>query len=296
MSELSNKNFNQSPRIRTVIAPPEHERPAVYIAPVEPETTEKKRSKKALGIGIGATAAGLALAAGAMFAFGGLTNNETDKSPVAEAPADPSAEAPIENPETGFDYKDGFSVESYPTPESFADIVNSEFITGWANAGATEENRDFLYSGKSTMVAADYADYLAAENATEYQSIFFASDWQNTPSMVGWNENLITANARIIELYNATGNVSGQNPEDVESYVRTSNLVEVIENTENSDGSWSMTLKSQTTDNSDKNRADELMGGKPFEKYGVPLITKYTWVLEDGKWVVSNNEFLGYDE
>lgn len=184
MSELSNKNFNQSPRIRTVIAPPEHEQRVGYVPPYEAPEKKQISNKKAVAIGLGATAATIAIAAGAVFGISSAfaDKDEPTKGPVAEAPVDPSDQGEVEAPSEGTENLFSHDIE---LPTEFEYYVYNEIDP----LTMDRETLDSLASWY-TQYRSDFEDRTYAVSGLPGDKVFDLTENSTTDEVL--NDNMIT--------------------------------------------------------------------------------------------------------
>lgn len=295
VSEFSNKNFDHNRHIKTVNV---LETPVSVGGGTETPNGPEKRSKKK-GLIIGAAGLALAIAAGTGIGFAVSANGE--KPPTAtesSAPVDPSEENPEtpanpSTPEAAYDTEAGFSTEVYTTPEALAE-AGIEMSTQWFNDGANAETTEEAFAISNPLSIEDFSAQLAAETDQNYINSVLVSGWESNPNLVGFVNNMTNNHKNTLNLYFITSNFSGQFPEDVEPYRREAHLISVESTTVNPDGSWTIVTIENESDNDDRNRANELTGdtaiNDPFE---VPSRISQTWVVQDGRWVISQIQNLG---
>lgn len=263
-------------------------------APLDSRGAEKKR-KKGLLIGVGAGAAGLALAAGALIgvnAAGQAPNTE----PTAAAPADPS-ETPTDveptpaSPEAGTEV----SAQAYEISGdlSAADAVMvfvNDRLSAWTMAGATQETvDDYLASGGRTS----YFDEVAGENSLVIANALFVPGWRDDDALAHYVDWETAGNANSLKLWTLTRE-SGL-PQDREPYVRSVavNSVQVVSNEPDTARFAVIATEHDNADQNSVGVGERISQPEPLDGHSVT--GDITLQRVDGTWKVAAISWAAYE-
>lgn len=200
LKEPSNENSIQNPRISSAIT---LDRPtgASDLQPT-PQGPENNGRNKLL-IRLGVTAAGVAVAAGAIFGVGSAINNGGDKPPQAtesSAPADNNTgnEGEI-SPETPVE---SLSIPTGLTSAELGEYIVEDIYDEWSHAGANEETVNEYLSLNVTRE--EFAATVAARNTPLYATAMFGEDYKSNTDLDRLIGGFETENAGYIAAYLST--------------------------------------------------------------------------------------------
>ncbi len=233
-------------------------------APLVDHHPSPKRRRR-LVVGLGAGAAGLAVAAGAAFGVNAL-NAAPKSEPTAAAPANPSDAAPSPSGEASPDATDNpealpITTEAYEisgdlSPEQAVTTFVNDRLGPWSMAGATQETVDgYFASGGSS----EYTRTVAAKNAEVIADAVLVPGWRSDEKLSQYVDFEQGSNAMILETWILTKE-SGL-PQDKEPYTRriAVDSVRVV----SSDGnSAEIDVDATERDNSNTNRGSQLLEGR----------------------------------
>lgn len=173
---------------------------------VDRQEVKKKSGRRGLMIGLGAGAAGIAIAAGAIFGVNAL-NQGPRNDPIATAPADPTETSAPTETETENQPLEQIEISATTAPEELGNAFDSRF-NSWMMAGT--ENPDLqndmlkaIAEGNVTGYG-EYLQPLSEKNATEYADALFVDGWQDNPDLKKWVDLFTKNNAASVETWAQT--------------------------------------------------------------------------------------------
>lgn len=219
------------------------------------EHRETKKSKKGVVIGLGAGAAGLALAAGAVFGVNALAPNPGSE-PTATAAADPS-ETPAEADPSATAETDALTVERLEIPagldaETLGKTIVEDRFSEWVNAAAEDSLLDRAIdagTGWDTLLP-----QIADENKEVFADALFESGWTTDAEVVHDVDSLRDTNLSTLQWYVSTAWSGDEKPENEEGF-REWMTVDGVTELSNDGTTRTIEVASTYHDNSDKNSA-----------------------------------------
>ena len=267
-----------NPNIRTVIAP---DRGAgVSGQPELSEQTERSqdKTKRKLIIGLGAGAAGIALAAGAVFGISSL-NVAPKPRHSNSASADPS-----KTPEaTATRVAEVLTVASLEvpagaSPEQLGITFFQDRLSAWEMAGATPDNQKAYFTSGGSV---DFINSLADKNGNLFADALLVPNWRDDPSLATWVANEKKTNASYLENWFLTykSGIAG----DTEAF-KASTTVDSTTTVLQTD-----MLKTIGTEhnNADKNRIGSKYDPQELTRNGEKFTFQYALQTIDGKEKIS---------
>ncbi|MEV7769908.1 hypothetical protein [Microbacterium sp. NPDC086615] len=262
-------------------------------APLVDHHSSPKR-RRGLVVGLGAGAAGLAVAAGAVFGVNAL-NTAPKSEPTAAAPANPSDTAPSPNGEASPDAAanpealpittEAYEISGELSPEQAVTTFVNDRLSPWSMAGATQETIE----GHATNLSDEYTKAIAAENAKVIADALFVPGWQSNEKLRNYVAFEQRNNAGALEMWYLTSE-SGL-PQDREPYTRSVTVEDVTVISDEGDSAV-LSVDVAEHDNADKNTVDEritrtaaqVIEGK--KSTGTIAIQKVenTWRVSDIEW------------
>lgn len=223
------------------------------------------KSRRGLVLGLGAGAAGLAVAAGAVFGVNAL-NAAPKPEPTAAAPANPSDTAPSSNGEASPDAAanpealpvttEAYEISGDLSPEQAVRTFVNDRLSPWSMAGATQETVDgYFASGGSS----EYTKTVAAKNAEIIADAVLVPGWRSDEKLSQYVDFEQGSNAMILETWILTKE-SGL-PQDKEPYIHDIE-VDSVRLISSDEDSAEVDVTATERDNSDLNRGSQLLEGR----------------------------------
>ncbi len=219
-----------------------------------------KKSRKGLMIGVGA--AGLAIAAGAVFGINAANQAPEQAAPAPAAPAEPGEPAEPNGEVAEQPAQNGLEVAGLPTVselEVSSELPDAEVAEGfvslfseWGMAGANEEMRDLSYEGDyPNLSLSEYGELVAETSAPVFAAAAYG-DYINDPAIQESISEQIDYNAVIIQ-----GHIQTYGQQSDETFYQYVNFVSLDSVTENADG----TVTYVSTVEQDSNRSQNIIEG-----------------------------------
>jgi hypothetical protein len=261
--------------------------PAVLIAP-EPRQERRIGWRKPVAV-VALLGAGAAAAFGVTKGFSGDHSNAApDRSPAASATPTPGSEStkPEKTPAAQPEF--GFSAETYTNnPEKlmtdFADQINT-----WENSGFTEGVEDNAPRRFELGDDMAYAAEITAASNDAFANNVFADGWQTDEHITKFYKDAVFIHSDNIAT--ALKTTRDANRDNKEHYVRTMEVVPGSVNAEvTENGDIKGTFDYQGHDNSDMNKAEDVLGGgiDPNSETGTYSVTFHDF---GGKLMITDIE------
>lgn len=191
-----------------------------------------KKNRKGLLIGLGATGAGIALAAGAVFGVNAL-NQAPKTEPTAAAPADPS-ETPAEASPPASPEVQTFTAEQLEIPagldaETLGKTIVADRWSEWLNAGATNELRWAAHDVNESWD--EFLPKMVDNNREVFADALYVPGWQSNENLLKDITTTRNANLANLQWYVATAWSGDQKPQNKEGY-RSWLTVELVQELE----------------------------------------------------------------
>lgn len=255
--------------------------PALLVG--HPTSTETASKKRRTGLWVGAGAAGVALAVGAVLGLNKM-NEAPEAVPTAAAPADPSEAAPT--PEATITPEAvPVTVESLEIPagldaETLGKTLVGDRFSAWANAGASAELRmDRLEANQSWDA---FLPTVVEQNKAVFAEALFVPGWQQDDKLVSFVDGSGRANLSILSAYVGTAWNSDEVPANKEGYRQWEEVQSVTEvpDADPNDNTRTLDVTVVTKDNAKNNTVTSPLNGSA---------TTYTVTVEqiDGKEKIS---------
>lgn len=252
-------------------------------------SSEKKRFTKKQKII--AALSGVALLAGIGGSIAASNMNGPDKSPVAEAPADPT-EAQAE-PETPSESEtpaspEAITVESLEisntlTPEQLGTLFVEERLSAWDSMGTTEDTLEaYITSGGDVNVI----DETAAKNAELMAEALLVPNWKDIPALAYFVDANTQANESSIELWMKTSDTN-RNEEPYKRWIESESVTSFTED----NGTLTITIDATSRNNVDKNRAGEI-DPATLDHKNEPVTIVVAFQDIDGKYKMSSIDIM----
>jgi hypothetical protein len=225
---------------------------------IDHHASPKRRRGLVIGLGVGA--AGLAVAAGAVFGVNSL-NAAPKSDPTAGAPANPSDTAPSPSGEASPDAAtnrealpittEAYEISGDLSPEQAVTTFVNDRLSPWSMAGATEETvSGYVSAGGSS----DYIRAVAAKNADVIADALFMPGWKFDDKLRDYVAFEQQNNAGALEMWVLTS--GSALPQDREPYTRSVTVDDVaVKSAEGNSAVLSVDVTEH--DNADQNTVDE---------------------------------------
>ncbi|MGO4858944.1 hypothetical protein [Arthrobacter sp. 2MCAF14] len=241
--------------------------------------------RRNLLIGLGAGAAGVALAVGAFVGIKGATDGSHNAVPGS----DPKLTGQLNetSPSPSALQEHTYTVQELLIPATLsgqdaAKMLFEQRFSAWYAAGASDKlNSDWH---KSAANGADALKPITASTAKTFADALFVSDWQNRLSLVRLEQREEAVNSNALETWLMT--YKSHDGQDKEPYKR-SLTVEKVDIVSSSDASTILTVYMTEHENADKNRAIQIDPNHTSIE-GNKLVWQVQLDKVDGSWKLAD--------